>query len=142
MVSDEVLNSLTTRVVTKKEAVRRQIEVAIRIFYEGEYESAITLACAAEGQMEGTEHPHLFTVLNERMPKSFATPKQWATFLNETRDWLKHPTFHLEESRGIAEFEAWVMLVRAVTKYYAVFLEENDIMSDFEEWGKVRGLIT
>jgi hypothetical protein len=60
--------------------------------------------------------------------------------LNETRDWLKHTTPQLGETRGIAEYEAWVMLVRAVSKYYAVFHEEAKNVNRFVEWSKARGL--
>jgi hypothetical protein len=141
MVTQEVLNGLETRVVTKKEAARRQIDAAIKLFHEREYESTMTLACAAEGQMAATDEVHLFAVLQQRRPSQFDTPSQWATYLNETRDWLKHTTPQLGDTRGIAEFEAWVMLVRAVSKYYAVFLEETAHMNRFVEWGRERGLV-
>jgi hypothetical protein len=141
MVTQKALDGLETRVVTKKEAARRQIDVAIRLFHEGEYESAMTLACAAEGRMAGTDEVHLFAVLQQKRPSEFETPSEWATCLNETRDWLKHTTPQLGDMRGIAEFEAWVMLVRAVSKYYAVFLEETDPMNVFIEWGRERGLV-
>jgi hypothetical protein len=141
VVTQKVLDSLDTRVVTKKAAARRQIDVAIRLFHEGEYESAITLACAAEGQIAGTDVIHLFPVLQQKRPSEFETPSEWVTYLNETRDWLKHLTPQLGDMRGIAQFEAWVMLVRAVSKYYAVFLEETDHMNSFIEWGRERGLV-
>ncbi len=140
MVAQEVLDSLETCVVTKQEAACRQIHVAIKLFHEREYESAITLACAAEGQMEESEEVHLFPVLKVRRPAQFKNEQEWTTFLNETRDWLKHATPQLEPSRGIAQFEAWVMLVRAVSKYYAVFVEETVDMNEFVEWGRKRGL--
>lgn len=140
MVSDEALSKLETRHSTKKEAAKRQIDVATRCFYEGEYESAITLACAAEGMLGESEHPHVFAVLKDRKPSQFKNENNWTTFLNETRDWLKHLTPQLGDTRGIAQFEAWVMLARAVSKFYAVYLEETDVMNAFIEWGRKREL--
>jgi hypothetical protein len=141
LVMKKVAHSLEVRIVTKKEAAQRQIDVAINLLPEREYESAITLACAAEGQMAKTaDHPHLFAVLQQKRPATFATANEWVTCLNETRDWLKHPTPQLGDKRGMAEYEAWVMLVRAVGKYYAVFREDTDNMNRFVEWSKARGL--
>jgi hypothetical protein len=60
----KVAGSLDIRVVTKKEAAQRQIDVAINLLHEREYKSAITLARAAEGQMAKTaDHPHLATII-------------------------------------------------------------------------------
>jgi len=122
------------RVVTKKEAACRQIDVAVRLFHEGEYESAVTLACAAEGQLGDGDDSHLFLHLKGRRPSQFNNEREWVNFLNQTRDWLKHPTPQLEETRPIAQFEVWVMLVRACTKYYAVFREESKTMEQFSLW--------
>jgi hypothetical protein len=114
----KVAGSLVIRVVTKKEAAQRQIDVAINLLHDREYESAITLASAAEGQMAGTpDHPHLFAVMQQKRPARFATANEWVTWFNATRDWLKHPTPQLGEKRGIGEYEAWLMLLRAVSKY-------------------------
>lgn len=124
----------------RQQAARRQIEIAIKLFYEREFECAITLASAAEGQMEESDVVHLLPVLKKRRPPQFEDESKWVTFLNETRNWLKHGTPELGDTRAIAEFEAWVMLVRASTKYYAVYLEENETINGFEEWGRARGL--
>jgi len=143
MVTQEALDGLDRRMVTKKDAARRQIDVAIRLFYEKEYESTMTLAGAAEGQIDGAAAAEvfLFSVLQQKQPAEFETASQWATHLNETRDWLKHPTPQLGDLRVMEEFEAWLMLVRAVSKYYAVFLQETDHMNRFVEWGRERGLV-
>jgi hypothetical protein len=130
---------LDVRVVTKKEAAQRQIDVAINLLYEKEYESAITLAGAAEGQIAGSDH-HLFAALRQVRSAEYDSTSQRATHLNETRDWLKHATPHLREMRGIAEFEAWVMVIRAISKYYAVFREETKNMNRLIEWSRARDL--
>jgi hypothetical protein len=44
-------------------------------------------------------------------------------FLNDSRDWLKHS--HDQEPRDIINYEALVMLWRALTKYYENFGEES-----------------
>jgi hypothetical protein len=51
MVDPAVIADMAMRTVTKKEAAGRQIDVAIRLFDEGEYEASITLSCAAEGML-------------------------------------------------------------------------------------------
>ena len=127
------------RTVSKKEAAARQINVAIKLFHEGEYESTITLACAAEGQLGDGDESHLFPRLKGKRPSAFKNERDWVNFLNQTRDWLKHPTPQLDQVRPIAQFEAWVMLVRACTKYYAVFQEESKIMEEFSLWARERG---
>jgi hypothetical protein len=139
MVSEELRKRLETRIVSKKEAAARQIDVAIRLFHEGEYESTVTLACAAEGQLGDGDESHLFPRLKGGRPKQFRDERAWVNFLNQTRDWLKHPTPQLDDTREIAQFEAWVMLVRACTKYHAAFQEESKIMEQFSLWARDRG---
>jgi hypothetical protein len=79
--------------MTKKEAAFRQITAAIKHFESEEYECAITLAGAAEGQLfteDGSRD--LFSELKMRVPPEFKDKQEWVARLNETRDWLKHPT--------------------------------------------------
>jgi hypothetical protein len=145
VVTQQAVDALDRRMVTKKDAARRQIDVAIRLFHEKEYESTMTLAGAAEGQIDGdgtaAAELSLFAVMKKKQPSDFKTESQWATSLNETLYWLKHPTPQLGDLRVMAEFEAWVMLVRAISKYYSVFLEETEHMNAFVEWGRERGLV-
>jgi hypothetical protein len=55
--------------MTKKEAALRQIAAAIQHFENKEYECAITLARAAEGQLATEqESAHLFEKLKVRLP--------------------------------------------------------------------------
>ena len=130
---------LDVRVVTKKEAAQRQIDVAINLLHEKEYESAITLAGAAEGLIAGSDH-HLYAAMRQQRSAEYDSISKRATDLNETRDWLKHATPHLREKRGIGEFEAWVMVIRAISKYYAVFREETKNMNRLIEWSRARDL--
>lgn len=130
-------NGVVSHHVTKKEASRRQIEVAIRLYHEGEWECAMTLAGAAEGQLPDVTRNHLFRKIRDKRPAEFANEKEWASFLNETRDWLKHKED--QDPRDIVNFEALVMLWRALTKYYENFGEETRGMSEFRRWGQAQG---
>lgn len=84
--------SKPTETVTKKEAARKQITAAIEHYNNGEYECAITLAGAAEGQLISQDSDgHLFNRLKEFVPAEFKS-KEWMDRLNAARDWLKHKT--------------------------------------------------
>jgi hypothetical protein len=60
------------RMVGKKDAARRQILKAWSLLHDGEWECAITLAAAAEGQIVGDEGSTLFSMLkNMKMRARF-----------------------------------------------------------------------
>jgi hypothetical protein len=144
MMDSKITDKFSSRMVSKKEAATRQIGVAIRLFFEGEFESAITLACAAEGQLGEGDESHLLALLRERMPPHFENVQSWISCLNRSRDWLKHPTPQLGDIREMDGCEAYVMLVRAVSKFRAVYPEETEnmkTMNEFIEWGRVSGLM-
>ena len=128
------------RFLTKKEAARRQIGVAVRLLTEGEYEAAITVAGAAEGMCETGGFPTpLFEGLRERRPADFKTQKEWADFLNEVLHWLKHNSD--QEGKSISEFDAWLMISRALTKYHGGWGEKLTEETDaLVAWGKARKL--
>ena len=46
----------------------RQIHQALRLFHEGEWESVITPALAAEEQLPETELPHVWSIVKEKKP--------------------------------------------------------------------------
>jgi hypothetical protein len=122
------------RTVTKKQAATAQIHAAIAHLYAKQYECAITLACAAEDLIGDAKPSHLWTVLMARRPQDHSE-REWATMLNETRDWLKHPTEGLGNERDIEEFETVIMLIRAVSKYAARFDDEyTHEMEEFVVW--------
>lgn len=126
------------RIVTKKEAAGRQIDVAIRLYEIGEYEASMTLSCAAEGMLLSGMPQPLFDRMKAGRPADFKTEKEWATFLNDTRDWLKHSND--QEDRCIRKFEAWVMLCRGLTKYYGMYGSETDEMKAFTERARESGM--
>jgi hypothetical protein len=124
--------------MTKKEAALRQIAAAIQHFENKEYECAITLAGAAEGQL-ATEQgsAHLFEKLKVRLPPEFKNEKEWVKWLNATRDWLKHETPQWGDEREIEEYGAAVMIVRAVTKFQWTYRQGTKRMLRFlEHWQK------
>ena len=127
-----------SRIVSKQESAQRQINGAIRLLFEGEYECAMTLACAAEDQFVSERGDHLFETMKQRRPEEFANEKQWTRILNTTRDWLKHASGDSEHE--ISEYETWIMICRAYTKYHAAFQEESAEMLQFVEWSRARGL--
>lgn len=138
MVDPEIVAAMEMRTVTKKEAAGRQIDVAIRLYEEGEYEASITLSCATEGMLISGMPQPLFDRMKDGRPREFKTEKEWATFLNDTRDWLKH--CHDQGDRRIGKFEAWIMLCRGLTKYHGMFGYETDEMKAFTERARKSGL--
>jgi hypothetical protein len=126
------------RHTTKKEAALRQIGVAVKLLVQGEYEAAITVAGAAEGMMKTGGFPTpIFEDLRDRRPAEFATEAQWVNSLNETLYWLKHNGD--QEDRAISEFDAWLMISRALTKYHGSFGEKPTEEADaLVSWGRNR----
>jgi len=120
--------------MNKKDAALRQITAAIEHFEAQQYECAITLAGAAEGQIktdEGSEH--LFAKLKVMAPEEFENEREWASWLNTTRDWLKHETPHLGDDWEINAFGAAVMIARAITKFGWAYQQGTKQMQEFIE---------
>jgi hypothetical protein len=127
------------RTVTKKEAALRQITAAIEHYNRGEYECAITLAGAAEGQLTVKEDDnHVFKQLKEFVPPEFKSEKEWVNWLNAARDWLKHETPQWEDEWVISGYSAGTMILRAITKFNWAYRQVSQRMVNFQnEW---RGL--
>jgi hypothetical protein len=80
---------------TKQSSSMRQILAAIEHLHKQEFEAAITLAAAAEGQIAEGAIRHLFRIMRQKLPKADH---------NKVINWLKHPTG--EDKITITEFEA------------------------------------
>jgi hypothetical protein len=107
----------------------RQVEAAICAFMCGDFDIAITLACAAEGMFE-REGRHLFSVLRDHPTVKGIDKKVWIAHINRDRDWLKHPSG--PERMVIERFSAAVAIARAATK-----LEERHwtpLIDEYREW--------
>src|SRR3982074_376696 len=113
---------------TKKLSAVRQILAAIRMMESVDYESAITLAGAAEGQIDeklipaGTV-PHIFRILRSVWAKE---P------VNEDINWMKHPSG--ADEREVPQFQAVLTIARAVHKYVGAYQETHQRFENFSAW--------
>lgn len=111
---------------SKKVSAKSQIEAGINHFYNGELDCAITLSAAAEGMLPDTDDPHIFKSLREH-------PSNKELDCNLVINWLKHS---LEpETATISEFEAAIVIARAITKFVAVYHESCGPFEEFLRWG-------
>jgi hypothetical protein len=114
----------------KKLASLRQIHAAIDHLHKGEYESAITLASAAEGVLPDTDKPHLFQKI-KKMAESLPADPSGATKANALTNWAKHGT---HEAASISEQDVIEVITRATSKFIAVYGEQSNEMKTFSEW--------
>jgi hypothetical protein len=129
------------RMVSKKDAAHIQILTALSLLHEGQWECAITLAGAAEGQIEDAERPTLFKMLkNAETRKRFKNEREYVAFVNEARDWLKHGGD--QKDKTIYEWEAIIMVGRALSKYLSAYRDNLDEVKAFDKWCKAKGFTT
>jgi hypothetical protein len=128
---------------TKKDAARRQILVAFKCLLEDEWECAITLAGAAEGQIREQENgntPGLFKLMkgaNFESRKKYKSERDYVAFVNGVRYWLKHNSD--QKDRFIYQFDAVTMVMRAMSKYFGVYGDNLEELKAFDEWRTERG---
>jgi hypothetical protein len=126
------------RMVSKKDSARRQILMASICVLDGDWECAITLAGAAEGQIENTEQPTLFSMMKgSKLRGRFKSEREYVTFANGVRDWLKHDSD--QKDKLICEFEAVFMVGRALSKYYNAYRDNLEDLKVFNEWRTEKG---
>jgi hypothetical protein len=115
--------------LTKEQAAVRQVEAAIHALMRGDFDIAVTLACAAEGMFKRAGR-HLFAVLRDHPTAKGIPKKVWIAHLNRDRDWLKH---HCGPDRLVIErSSAAAAITRAATK-----LEAEDwtpLIDAYREW--------
>lgn len=109
----------------KRSAAQRQIHAAIEQWRNEEFECAITLAAAAEGLLPATDMPHMFKTLKE-------SPVFRAYDFNDVINWMKHSIEPQE--RRILEIEVAFVIVRAISKFRAVYGERSKQMEEFTAW--------
>ena len=117
---------------TKQLAALRQIAAAIEHLRKQEYECAITLAAAAEGLLPPTDEWPMFSALKEDIP-----PEEFKYLdFNMVVNWLKHP--HGPDPFLFLESEAASLILRAITKFIAVYYQSTKRMEQFLEWYSAR----
>ena len=125
-------NVAAKRLFSREMAATQQIEMAIRHLEDDEFACAITLALAAEEQLPwpSGDTPHLLGVM-----RASETDKQ--VDVNKVRNWLKHNKE--PDEIGISEFDVVVALIRATTKFHAVYGKPTLDMKKFLAWVKQEG---
>jgi hypothetical protein len=113
---------------TKQISAYRQIVAAIEHFHNKDYECAITLAGAAEGQIPERTSTHLFRVIRRRFSR-----EETNIFIN----WLKHQSG--SENAEITEQEVVVTMIRAIQKYVGAYEVTHPQFETFSEWCMARG---
>jgi hypothetical protein len=113
--------------IEKLDAAIQQVEAAIELFYAKKYAPAITLAAAAEGclpRKSGAKAdrepppPEPLFVLMKRGAKGRIGKDEGEAVerFNRVTYWLKHETLHLPISMEITNYEAFWMIVRALSR--------------------------
>ena len=80
--------------------------------------------------MPETDDPHIFKQLREH-------PAYKEMDYNLVINWLKHPSEHDEAI--ISEFEATIIIARAITKFIAVYHQSTNEFERFLRWGHEAG---
>ena len=124
---------------TKRLAAERQIHAAIAHYRAGEFECAITLCSAAEGQttVPPGGRPHLRSIINEgfdKNPPEYPNKKKRdKEAINFVATWLKHETPSPDEIE-ILDWEVIMWLNRAISKYRAAYGSGTPEMVAMFDW--------
>ena len=113
---------------TKKISALRQILAALEHFEKKNYECAITLAAAGEGQCKEKTTTHLFRLIRAKFS---------ADETNAVINWLKHPSG--PNAAEITEQEVVVTLTRAIQKFVGTYEEAHQKFKDFSAWCIAKG---
>ena len=108
---------------TKQIAAYRQIVAAIEHLHRKDYECAITLAGAAEGQIKEKATTHLFRLIRKKFSSDEA---------NAYIHWLKHPSG--PDGAQITEQEVVITIIRAIQKYVGSYETNHPHFETFSEW--------
>jgi hypothetical protein len=124
--------------VTKQRAVELQIDASMRMYEEGNYPAAVTLAAAAEGAMPPAKNPSLWDLTIKAMSGYFSKRSDAVGYLNEARDWLKHYNGGQPNELDF-EKEPMMYIVRAVSRFHEVYGREAEtaVMQQFFEHARL-----
>ena len=119
-----------------------QLDAAISAYYEGKDVVAITLAGAAEeifGEMlsrDGKENSVEMIASLPQMVQISSDPKKRIAYLNNVRNNLKHAKDKLEDNFIMTEFDAYIMIVRALGNASLLNIKDSFLMKNFREFHK------
>jgi hypothetical protein len=115
---------------TKRLAAQRQIGAALGHLHRSELEAAMALATAAQGLLPDAEGRRVSAYLEaHRLSKQVDVDK--------TVDWLKRCA--PPDVATISEFEAAVVIARAMSKFAAAYTDAPAEWYDFLSWGVAKG---
>jgi hypothetical protein len=122
---------------TVRFASMRQIHAAIEHLHRGDFECAITLAGVAEGILPQTDKPYTFQKI-KALEASLSSNEGEANRANDFINWLKHGTTTKDgkrfEKAMITELEMIVVVIRAISKFSAVYDDNSPQMTEFINW--------
>lgn len=113
---------------TKQLSAFRQTVAAIEHFHKKDYECAITLAGAAEGQIKEKTTNHLFRKIRAKFSSD-------ETNLYIT--WMKHSSG--PDKAEITEQEVVVTIIRAIQKYVGSYTATHPSFQTFSDWAIDKG---
>jgi hypothetical protein len=108
---------------TKQRSAYKQIVAAIEHFHKSQYECAITLAGAAEGQIKEKTRKHFFRLIRRHFSSDEA---------NAYIHWMKHPSG--PNCAEIEELEVVTTIIRAIQKYVDTYETGHPHLVTFSEW--------
>jgi hypothetical protein len=126
---------MTPLPVSKADAAKVQLERAIRLYDEGDWICALTLACAAEGVLPPGTGPDVFSSIGPQATAKGRDPKMEKHSANVLCNWLKHSGDSQREHAPSIEIEptnAALMIVRAITRFRAATGGQTPPMDAFE----------
>lgn len=131
-------------IISKLDAARIQLDVAIDLFFEGDHVCAVTLAGAAEDIFAG-----LLNAAGEQSPFDFLHNWYQNTYdekvskrkfsremLNLGRNWLKHANEDTNTEFDIAERDSIMILMRAIPCYFKLTKSYTEKMVKFRKYFK------
>jgi hypothetical protein len=113
---------------SKQLSALRQVRAAIEHFHKGEFECAMTLAAAGEGQLSDKGIKFFWRILKLRAPA-----EDFNLFIN----WLKHATG--PDKAIISEFEVVLTIARAIHKFVAAYSKSCAEFEAFSKWAVEHG---
>ena len=112
----------------KKLSSLRQILAGIEHFEKKDYECAITLAAAGEGQIKEKTTTHFFQLIRAKFSKEET---------NLVINWLKHSSGPAQAE--ITEQEVVVTIIRGIQKFVGTYETTHVKFEQFSEWAMQRG---